>query len=205
MPRKPLTDEEVERRMEQMRVDYEHDNYQRCSECGEEKHLNPDFWHRDKEKASGFKTVCKGCRNKNKQEDVDRKVVERTGDILREKAEAIEHKAITFLDIATQSDVERGAPHIAEIYEQIMHVFQGPEGVARMYLATFLQAPEGGSVRQRILDKIMATGQKVSEMGVAQVPTELLSDEELEKAIDVRLKRMSTAHLLVDSTDEEAA
>jgi len=40
----------------------------RCQECGEERPRTTEFWHRDKECADGFRSVCKICRNKYRAE-----------------------------------------------------------------------------------------------------------------------------------------
>lgn len=197
----PSEREDLKRQMEQEMKnavkEYSTGEARKCLTCRKSFPLTPNNFHRDSNDDSGFKKSCKQCRAKIAQEARDRQIV-RNADSVKQKAEEVLGGATSFLDVTSQAAAKNNVPHLAELYEQMMFTFGGSDGMAAKYLETFEQAPQGGQVRKGILDTIVKTGEKVSEMGVAQVPVELIADEDLSKEVQQRLKLIlgKDAHLV---------
>ena len=70
-------------------------------------------------------------------------------------------------------------PHLTELYQRIMEAFDGAGGFAQHFMAQYLMAKPGSSIRTKLLMATIAMGKEVSAMGGAQLPVEAMQDEEL--------------------------
>jgi len=197
----PEEKQEIERLMEQERSDankeLDEGRTRRCGTCRNLFPLTSANFHKDSKGDLGFKNICKKCRTTAAKAADDRQLIANAKELEKE-AEDIVGAANSFLKVTSSAAAKNSVPHLAELYEQMMYVFGGSEGMASRYKETFEAAPEGGSVRRGILDTVLKTGERVSEMGVAQVPTELISDDDLTNEIQNRLKLIlgKDAHLV---------
>lgn len=185
--------EHLDEKMDELRADYEHGREAMCTQCMKTLPQTPSYFHKDASTESGYKEVCIDCRKKKQEKEHNEELVS--------KVEALDKGALRFLDIATQRDANR-VPHLAELFEQMMHVFGGADGLAKHYLSNYLAAPAGGQVRQRMLDRLIGMGQKVSELGAAQVPLDLIPEDELEKEVQERILSIANT---VDEPQEDVA
>jgi hypothetical protein len=122
--------------------------------------------------ADGFRDVCKLCRKEERESKTQAMVP-----VMRE----IEDQALDVLSKISTQTKGLSVPHMAELFEAMMEAFEGPAGLARHCLATFLASKPGGPVRQKILSDIIRLGQKTTETGMAQVAMDKLTTEELEE------------------------
>jgi hypothetical protein len=192
---------QLKQQLEQEKIEaakvYETGRTRLCNGCKKTFPLTPNNFHRDADDEFGYKALCKKCRLTAAKARDDRRLVNNANSLKRDADEILD-AATSFLQVTSSAAAKNSVPHLAELYEQMMWAFGGSEGMASKYRETFERAPEGGSVRKGILDTIMKTGEKVSEMGVAQVPTELIADDDLSKEVQSRLKLIlgKDAHLV---------
>ncbi len=154
---------------------------QKCQACGDDLPLNANYFDRDRGNTNGFKHICKECRAK-KRDDAEEEEIQR-------KVKQFDSNAMKALEKILEGEGS-AVPHVAELLQRMMQVFGGASGFARHTMNQFLSAAPGSSQRTKMLQIIAAMTTKVSELGAAKVPRELLSDEDLEKAIEERTKRM---------------
>jgi hypothetical protein len=131
------------------------------------------FFDTDRKNKDGFKTRCRECRHKHRLEVAASERDRRSG--------RIEKMMEKLLGSAQFGGSE--VPHIAEIFSKIVGLFGGANGLAMAAAQTYLQAPPGSSIRQKIISQLLTLGNQVTQTGAAKVPDELLSEEELEAKV----------------------
>ena len=75
------------------------------------------------------------------------------------------------------------APHSAELIESLFGAFGGMRGYSRWLFATFLAAPAGSAIRERLLSRVMDIAERVSSAGDANERFDMLSDEDVRKVL----------------------
>lgn len=151
-----------------------------CGKCQKELPKNRDFFDRDEGKEDGFKNWCKTCRKERR--DLAK---------AKEASELIETLSKSVL--ANLADAKPGGttiPHVAEIYQNVMALLGGVQGYSMLLAANLIAAPPGGQVRQRTLSDIAKMGMAVSDSNKVSMPSELMSDEDLEAELKRREERM---------------
>jgi hypothetical protein len=115
--------------------------------------------------------------------------------------EKLDEASLTMLDTLLSgrgSDV----PHIVELYQRIIEIFDGVGGFAQHYMVNYLSAKPGSMIRQRMLDQVFKIAIKVSEEGMAQAPIDLMLDEDVQHEL-ARREQLRIRH--EDRKDEGAA
>ena len=168
---------------------------QQCLECGIEKPLTTEFWHKDSGRASGMRTRCKECVRK-----LDRATKDH---VLSACLARLEMQALDLLNNLADPNkpVSNKTYHVAELYERITFYFGGADGFARQVAATYFSAVPGSQIRQRILGDVGRMAAKVSDMGAVERDLRHVSTEDLERLYNERCKE----HVLkiVDKTVNE--
>lgn len=166
-----------------------------CGHCQKEFPKNKDWFDRDSCKEDGFKNWCKKCRQerRNKQQLVE--------------AASLMQK----LDLSVVSNLSNSrpggtdVPHAAEIYQNVMALFGGVQGFAMHWMGTFISAKPGSQTRERMLTGMQKLSQAVSDSNKVSMPSDLMSDEDLDKVMKEREARMRIVPAHVeDVTDDEA-
>lgn len=151
-----------------------------CYRCGEDLPATIQYFDQDMSKPDGMRTTCKQCRMEAKDE---------TRKSQRDnRLKMMDDAAFKLLE-----NVARGGsdvPHIAETYQRLMDVFDGAGGFAAHFMAQYLEATPGSTTRTKMLELVMRIGFKVSESGAAQIPLELMSDQDLQNKLDQQARRM---------------
>ena len=158
-----------------------------CDECGIDTPLDAMHYDRDRSSADGFRSTCKLCRKEMREADL--KSSKTPGEVQRD----IEDQAVAMLEKLSPNKQGISVPHMAELFEAVIEAFQGPQGLARHILSTFIASKPGGPVRQKILADIIRLGMKTTETGMAQVALDKLTTEELEELHKARLKEMTSS------------
>jgi len=138
--------------------------------CGQDYPSTSDYFDRDSSKEDGLRSVCKLCR----ADEYD----QRQKMALDERIKMIDEASLRLIDKLARSGSD--VPHMAELYQRIMEAFDGVGGYAAHFMAQYLSAAPGSSIREKMLNHIMKLGIKVSESGHAQIPVELMTDEDLQ-------------------------
>lgn len=147
----------------------------RCDTCGELYPLHADYY-RPTGNGDTFEYVCMKCRKRKEAEEEIQKIEEDAMDRLRS------------LPLSGGSNI----PHTAELLEGAMVAFGGTAGFSNLLLKQYLDAKPGSRIRSGILEMITRLASKNTEVGGAKKPTELMSEEELEAEIELRLKNAVT-------------
>ena len=149
-----------------------------CMTCGIEYPKTASFYHSDKQAKDGFKATCIECRRKQRKR--------RNADRVAKKVEQIDNLSLGMIDslMQTGSDV----PHVAEVFQRVMEAFNGAGGFAQHFMAQYLSAKPGSAIRQRMLDSVIRLATKVSDTGAAQIPVDMLTDEDLQMELEKRAK-----------------
>lgn len=165
-----------------------------CGRCQREFPANGDFFDADQTKPDGLKGWCKPCRKERRE----LKKAKQAAELLETLDKAM------LANVAASRPGGAAMPHAAELYQDVMAMFGGSRGYAMHLGATFIAAAPGSQTRQRILADVMKLGQNVSDDKKIDMPTELLSDEDLEKRLAENEKRL-TIHREHSKSDEHAA
>lgn len=147
--------------------------------------MSSDYFHRNRSKQTGFHNECRDCRRRVKEEKQE--AVSETLDLIRQ-LEAVDIKMLHRL--ATQPDPIEATtlPHVSTVLEHVMEMFGGSEGYAKCVMSEFLAARPGSVQRQKLLDMVLRLTNKVTDSGAARVPLKHLTDEDLEREIQRRLR-----------------
>lgn len=151
---------------------------------------------RDATKPDGYKSICKTCRS----HIAETKRLEHAADML---------KALDLGLVRALANSKAGGtdvPHLAEIYQSIIHLLGGVHGLAQQYVATYIASRPGSQTRERLLGQVVKMGEVVSDSKKVEMPVELMSDQDLEREIKERKKNMVldgevTAEEVVESTE----
>jgi len=169
-----------------------------CSECGLEQPLTEESYDRDKHRENGFRAVCKTCRSLQRQlahaqdtgiEELLRNLDQRTTSLLME----ISKKPNLDLNLL---------PHIANVCEELMKVWGGPQGLAQRMMANYIAARPGSQMRFNYEREALAIIKLMNEQGIGQKPIESLSDEELQKLMLQNVQRLQAT--VVEARDAHA-
>jgi hypothetical protein len=150
-------------------------NSRRCDTCGELYPLHKDYYA-PTGNGDTFGYVCMKCRKRKEAEEEIQKIEEDAMDRLRS------------LPLSGGNNI----PHTAELLEGAMVAFGGTAGFSNLLLKQYLDAKPGSRIRSGILEMVTRLASKNTEVGGAKKPTELMSEEELEAEIELRLKNAVT-------------
>ena len=142
-----------------------------CDTCSMPLPLNANYYDRDNADEQGFKRVCKACRSKQKQDTDDR--------VIDERLKRFDAVSIRLLETALDSGSM--VPHHAEIFQELVRIFGGVSGYAGHFMSHFLATQIGSGQRTKMFALMQKMSEKVTESGVATVPLEMLSDEDLDR------------------------
>lgn len=151
-----------------------------CYRCGEDLPATTQYFDQDSNKSDGLRATCKQCRAETQEQ--------RQASKRDERLQMMDEAAFNLLQ-----EVARGGsdvPHVAEMYQRIMDVFDGAGGFAAHFMAQYLESKPGSTTRTKMLEMVMRLGFNVSESGAAQVPLELMSDTDLQNKLDEQSRRM---------------
>ena len=162
----------------------------RCGKCQKDFPRTTDFFDKDSSKHGGFRNWCKKCR-KEKQE------------FMQAHAAAELLKKLDLTVISNLADSKPGGsniPHAAEIYQNVMALMGGAQGFAMHWAGTFIASQPGSQTRERMLAGMQKLSQAVSDSNKVQMPSELMSDADLQAEIERREQQMK----VVDATVTDA-
>lgn len=151
-----------------------------CEECGEDLPLTATVFDRDNHDELGFKRICKRCRSVTRQKKEDQK--------LDERLQRFDKATIVALEKAI--DQGTSVPHMAEIWEQVISLLGGVGGFAGHIVAQMMATPLGKKERTAMLSMLIKLGDTVTKSGVATVPMDMLTDEDLERMHKTQLQML---------------
>lgn len=165
-----------------------------CGHCCLEKPANDDHFDVDRSKNDGFRNWCKECR-KNKSE---LKRLSNAANVI----EAIDKELLKGL---TQSkNGGSNVPHLAQLCEAYVQILGGHQGVAQHWAATLLAAKPGSQTRERMLTGLQKMIASLSDSNKVSMPVELMSDEEVDKALAEREAKMRSITVTHAEPDVDA-
>jgi len=170
-------------------------SHQDCSKCGRSLPLTEQHWYRDNRRQNGFKRICKSCFNGQQEALRDRS--------LEDRIACLDAKMIARLERMVAIE-QPGIPHLAKFFETAVRACGGVDGLVQHMMAGMLMSKAGGETRRKYVQMIWEASQKLSEMGLAKVPVDLLSDEDLEAEIQKRLAALRASEG-ADAEGDEAA
>src|SRR5690606_13712783 len=110
---------------------------------------------------------------------------------LKEAAEVLDKLDLaTVMQLANAKPGGTAIPHAAEIYQNVMALLGGVQGFAMHYVGNLVAAKPGSQTRERMLTGMVKLSQAVSDQNKVAMPTELMDDEQLAKAIEEREQRL---------------
>lgn len=149
------------------------------------------FFYRKASTWDGWSPICKLCHHKQ---------IENTRNLKRELQQREGVKAIIAL---TRS--HKSVPHATELLEALMEETNGVEEFAKFFVEGMYTAAPGSPQQLKAAQAIMALVVKNTEMGHAQKPIELFTDEELEQYLLTNEEKVREAAntLQIESFTEE--
>lgn len=167
------------------------DTQRKCDTCKTVKPLTPRYFPHVVGCSVAFQMTCKACKKKARRVKA------------MEKAEAIAVDRF----IRSQKTGGSNVPHTAELLEGIMRQFGGADGFATILHKQYLDSKPGSRIRNGIIEATIRLTSKNTEAGGAKKPATLLTDQELEDAINERIAQaVGSKHVrIIDATQEETA
>jgi len=165
-----------------------------CQKCKMELPLNAMTFDRDKGDALGFKRICKTCRSTEAKRDLAKGI--------DEKLKKFDNIALGLLDRAIDPESGTSASHVAELWANVLRGVGGAHGLGGHLVSHLLATPLGSPERTRVLSMMLKLGQAVTESGVATVPNELLSNEELNEKLSREIASIVKQRELQKSYDD---
>lgn len=159
-----------------------------CTRCGDKKPMTPDYFHIDKQKVDGFRSVCVECRKKTDVVKNHKKAVEFFDTCDKEIRKIVKNPAKQSGSLI---------PHKTMLLETFMHAFGGLDGYVDDCMRNYRDCPEGSAMRQRHLEFVGKLLMSVSDDGGADRDTKDMTDDDLKRAffelaghLDGRLKKL---------------
>lgn len=150
---------------------------------------------RQSDKPDGRKPWCKQCLKERK---------------LAQKKKQLDY-ALEHIDeraLATLSQAKPGGtnlPHQVQALESIMSLIGGVQGFALLFAANMAATNPGSETRSRILNKVLSAIQLCSDDAKVAKPRHLMSDEELDAAINERMNRLRIHQVIEPESVRESA
>lgn len=135
---------------------------------------NSKHFYRNGARWDGWATVCKVCWAKQKA-DADSRM----------KDDEEKGALASFVRLAR---TRKSVPHMTEMIEAVITRLDGVEGLADLFVNDLLAANPGSPHRLRAAEAVMHMVVKNTEMGHAQKPMELYTDEELAEYLAANTK-----------------
>lgn len=151
-----------------------------CEECGQELPLTATVFDRDNHDELGFKRICKQCRSLTRQKKEDQK--------LDERLQRFDNATMVALEKAI--DEGTSVPHMAEVWEKVISLLGGVGGFAGHIVAQMMATPLGKKERTAMLSMLIKLGDTVTKSGVATIPMDMLTDEDLERMHKTQLQAL---------------
>lgn len=92
--------------------------------------------------------------------------------------------------LSSTLDEGKNVPHSAEMLEEIYRVCKGPKGLAALLMKQYIDIEPGKPGRTRILEAIIRTTVQNTQLGGANKPLHLMSDDELEAEMNRRMEKI---------------
>ncbi len=165
---------------------------QLCRKCHARKPLTASNFHADAQEPSGFRAICRTCR----QEEDDTQANEEVAERLRQ----LRNTGLNVMDLMSSSGTE--VPHQAEVYQRFMELCGGAPGVAKQIYLHCVETRPGSMQMQKCIDAMLRLSKSVSESGAAQKSLDMLSDDELMKEAQEAARQLLPFHEEADVTDE---
>jgi hypothetical protein len=147
--------------------------------CGRDLPATADYFDRDATRDDGLRSICKECR-------ANERLLAKQ-DALDDRIKILDEKSVQMIELLTRTGSD--LPHIAEVYQRVMEVYEGAGGFAAHFMAQYLSCKPGSTTRTKMLELVVRLSTKVSESGAAQIPLELMTDEDLQVAFEKGVKR----------------
>lgn len=103
-----------------------------------------------------------------------------------QKLQRMEDALIAAIDVELDSGTN--VPHTAEFVERIFNAFGGVDAVSKLMAHDYFANAPGSSKRIQIHGMILKLVMKNTDQGGVKKPIEFWSDEELEQALDKRIR-----------------
>lgn len=170
--------------------------FRTCTRCAVKYPLDnvETHFHKDAKAPDGFHSMCKNCRRRR---DLAQS---RENAALAIRANTVTRKLIG--QIVSSADTMT-VPHIAHLGQALLDVFGGVEGFARNVAAEYDAAEPGSQARLKYLDMVKQCISKASDLGATKNPPELMSDEDLQRAMLTLVSNQSESSQLANDLDEE--
>lgn len=156
-----------------------------CGACERSYPLTSKFWHRDSDSETGYRVVCKQCRQTL--------ATTAAADRLNSTLSDIERRALDTLGrLSSKEHFENGSaiPHLNELYESMISAFGGADGLGMHLMATFLASKPGSKQRVQILQSLLRVSERCTEIGAVDKPLAVLTDDEIDLEIGKRIRPM---------------
>jgi hypothetical protein len=164
-----------------------------CSKCQMELPKSAQHFDRKRSSPDGFHGECKVCRKEKGEAKAGSSDENRPIDAFIAKSDST---ALAQLEQLIQRETPTTSlPHAAEVFEEVMGLWNGAAGFAATLRAEFLAARPGSEGRRKILQKIQELMLYVSQSGHAKVPLHLQNDEDLRRTTTMLLAQMNAQRL----------
>lgn len=157
-----------------------------CRRCDRRKPLNSDYFDRDMDKESGFRTVCKQCRKEIREGEEEPPTLS-----LQDSSDLNDRNVLEAVkELSRVGGDPNNLPHIATVLENLMRAFGGIEGFSRHVALNYLASRPGSMARNKILQSIMSMAVKVSESGATKPPLDLMDEADLRREMETIAARL---------------
>lgn len=197
---------------------------QRCSTCRKIKPLRAQYFDFKNVAEQTFHNVCRDCRAEERNRELENPQIPIENQYLESQRALIEQERLQ-LAVDKQLLIQAGlremclfnvekilsfhnaggsVPHAAEMVEAFSHIFGGPMGIAGQMACLYYDESTKQSERIRILEMINRTILKNTEMGGANKPADLMTDEDLAREREKVHTKLIELKVLSDTTKEVA-
>lgn len=128
-------------------------------------------------------SVCRFCRDIQTKE---------TRKYVRRHSQRVDEMMLTLCESLAEEPMTdfEDLPNIGTLTQAVLRPFGGAQGIALQMAGTFLSSPPGSAVRQKMLSLLVKMDAEASKQGYAKKPMEMLSDEDLERFIEEKERRL---------------
>lgn len=177
----PVFDEGVDLTSLETNLSRIDDGMRKCHRCKKIMPLTEEYFHRDNRNASKFKYTCIKCLASPSKRQVQR------DDRVARMLANMDLKMLQALGDSCEQLASEGLPHLAKFAEVGLRMYGGVEGLWQQMYANRLAANPGKD--RHNIDMVLCRAiTKLSETGAVKIPTELLTDEDLDREIEKKMR-----------------
>ena len=165
---------------------YKNERSRDCGQCGVNLLVCAENY--EVTPSGNYRTVCRKCRADNAANKKENKLARSRDAAINDRVKVLDSGLIKSLK-AIGDEKSPNVPHASQLLEELLSHVGGVSGFAQHVWAAYLASSPSSTLRQRLLSQMITLTVKVSDMGKSEVQMDQLSDDDLDRELERRMRQ----------------